>query len=311
MFKKRVILISRKKLSYTGNYNDLVRKWFMRTAVIFDGNTLAKKIKDEAKSKLTHYLSDHQHRPCVAMVQMGENLATKKYLQCQSKNCNEIGIETVECFFAETLSEQEITQGIHQLNQNKDIDAILVGLPLPKHLANTPILDQITPMKDIDCITSFNQGGIIHGTAKFNSSCCLAVLRILDAMKISLQGKNALVIGSSLGKLIGLNLLMKNCTVTICNEFTHNIPYYSKIADIVIAVTGVPHLVKKDWLHERCILIDVGICHLADGRIVGDVDFESAKHHVAQITPVPGGVGPVTSAMLLHNIMAAALYNRS
>lgn len=275
------------------------------TAHILDGKALAANIRQELKAKIAKLPT----LPHLAVIMVGNNPASIIYVRNKLKAAAEIGIQTSLHEFSAEISQQEIIDLIHTLNQDSSINGIMIQLPLPKHLNESEILKTISPQKDVDGFHPYNIGllqsddsqAMIAATPK-------GIMRLLEHTDVELSGKQALVIGRSqiVGKPIALLLLNKDCTVTIAHSKTTNLQALIKNADIVIAACGCPEFIKGSWLKENSTIIDVGINHL-DGRLCGDVEFSTAVEKAAIITPVPKGVGPMTIAMLLENTFEAYL----
>lgn len=275
------------------------------TAQILNGKDIAQQIRTQLKQKISALPS----APKLAIIQAGNNPASSLYVRNKLKAAAETGIETEFYHLAETVSEHEITALIRELNNNDAVHCIMVQLPLPGHLPEASLLEMVKPEKDVDgfhpcnigLLQNENSKGVIAATPK-------GIMRLLEHTGIDLAGKNAIVIGRSkiVGRPAAMLLLQKDCTVTIAHSKTTNLPELVKNADIVVAACGCAELVKSSWIKENAILIDVGINH-KDGRLCGDIDFASALEKAAFITPVPGGVGPMTIAMLLENAYLAYL----
>ena len=277
------------------------------TAQILDGKTLAAKIRQDLADKIAKTTSEDL--PVLAVIRVGDNEASKIYVRNKQKAATEIGMGCEVIELSDSIGENALIEIIHELNDNPHTNGIIVQLPLPKHLNELTILSEIRPEKDVDGFTPYNTGllsynhpeGIISATPK-------GVLRLLNETGIDLSGKQALVIGRSniVGKPLAMLLMHNNCTVTIAHSKTTDLPSLVKQADIVVAACGRAKMIKGEWLKKGAVVIDVGINRI-EGKLCGDVDFESAKEVASFITPVPGGVGPMTIAMLLENTFEAFL----
>ena len=270
--------------------------------MIIDG----KKIAQEILSDLKKEVEKLDVKPTIAVVIVGENPSSKIYVNLKNKKATEIGMNSLVVEMPENTTQKELEIKIDELNNNPDINAILVQLPLPLHINTYEILKKISPIKDVDGFHPENIGKLAIGLKPYAQSCTpKGVIRLLGAYGVSLEGKNVVVIGRSniVGKPLSLMLLALNATVTMAHSKTKNLPEITKRADIVISAVGSPKLVKKDWIKDKAVVIDVGISKNSEGKIEGDVDFEDMKDKASFITPVPGGVGPMTIAMLLENTL--------
>ncbi len=269
------------------------------TAEIIDG----KKIAEEVLSDIDDKVKLMKDKPGLALVLVGNNPASEIYVNSKEKKCKEIGIYCEKYNLEENTSEQELAELIIKLNNDKKIDGILVQLPLPKQI-NESVIEKIIAEKDVDGFTETSLGKLISGESNIYPATPKAIMKLIESTKINLEGKNAVVVGRSkiVGKPVALMLLEKNTTVTICHSKTKNLENYTKQADILVVAIGKPKLITKNMVKQGAVVIDVGI-NRVDGKIVGDVDFESVKEVASYITPVPGGVGPMTIAMLLDNLV--------
>lgn len=281
--------------------------------MLLSGRKLAKTICNSIKNGV----SKQSTTPGLGIILVGDDPASKIYVDMKSKACKQVGFQYSQFNLPKNSTEREVIQHINYLNYSSDIHGILVQLPLPPHLNERTILDKILVEKDVDCFHTENFGKLAlsvntHNAGKFISSYnppitlpCTprGILTILDAHKIDVKGKKVTIIGSSniVGLPMSLILLNRGATLSICNKNTQNVSEFTKKADIIIVATGNPNLIKKKDIRKNSIIIDVGINRLESGEIVGDVDFEDVKYTVSAITPVPGGVGPMTIAMVLQN----------
>lgn len=270
--------------------------------MIIDGKKVAQGILEDIKKQVAKL----EIKPTIAVVIVGENPSSKIYVNIKNKKATEIGMNSIVVEMSEDITQQELETKIDELNQDSDINAILVQMPLPEHLDAYKIIEKILPKKDVDGFHPQNVGKLSIGLTPFAYSCTpKGVIRLLDEYDIDLEGKHAVVIGRSniVGKPLSAMLLARNATVTMAHSKTKNLSLLAKSADILISAVGSPKLVKSDWIKDNAVVVDVGISRTSEGAIVGDVDFENVKDKASFITPVPGGVGPMTIAMLLENTL--------
>lgn len=280
---------------------------------ILDG----KKISNEKKQKLTNEIiarnKDGIPPPCLAVILIGDNPASKVYVKNKKESCTEVGIKSLSYDLNKDTSTKELIKLINELNNNKKVNGILVQLPLPKHIDANLILETISPKKDVDGFHPFNIGRLAQNNPLIRPCTPYGIVQLLEINNINFKGLDAVVIGESniVGRPMALELLKKEATVTICHIHTKNLKKYVSNAELLIVATGNPHLIKGDWIKQNAIVIDVGINRLEDGKIVGDVEFDEAIKKASYITPVPGGVGPMTISMLLHNTLLAQKIQRN
>lgn len=274
---------------------------------IIDGKAISEKVRNEIKEQTQVYINKHGRKPGLAVIIAGDNPASKTYVANKIKVCKEVGFNSYCIEFPKNVSEDTLTKKIIELNNNEDIDGILVQLPLPSHLNEKYILSLIADNKDVDGFSAYNMGLLALGRPKIAACTPLGVIELLKSTGESIEGKHAVIIGRSniVGKPMAMLLLMENATVTICHSKTKNLSEITKTADILIAAIGKPCFVKKDMVKEGAIVIDVGINRTEKG-LQGDVDFNEVSEIASYITPVPGGVGPMTITMLLCNTVIAA-----
>ncbi|WP_046173799.1 bifunctional methylenetetrahydrofolate dehydrogenase/methenyltetrahydrofolate cyclohydrolase FolD [Domibacillus indicus] len=277
------------------------------TAAIIDGKAIAKDIRAELKEEIEE-LKAAGTTPGLAVVIVGEDPASHTYVNSKEKSSKEIGIHSEVYRFPADLTEEALLQKVEELNNDKNIHGILVQLPLPKHISEDKVIDAISPEKDVDGFHPVNVGKLVIGKDTFYSCTPYGIMKMLEKENISLEGRHVVVIGRSniVGKPAALLSLMNNATVTICHSRTKNLKEVTRQADVVIAAVGIPNYVTADHLKPGAIVIDVGINRNEDGKLCGDVDFNSAKETAGAITPVPGGVGPMTITMLLYNTVKSA-----
>ncbi|MBR1654242.1 MAG: bifunctional methylenetetrahydrofolate dehydrogenase/methenyltetrahydrofolate cyclohydrolase FolD [Clostridia bacterium] len=276
-------------------------------AVLIDGKELAKKIRMELKDEVTE-LRAKEINPKLAVIMVGDDKASKVYVKNKSKACEEIGIEYEEFLMDSNTTMQELLDLIENLNNREDIHGILLQSPIPKNLDINQAFNKIDFRKDVDGFHPINVGKLSIGEDCFISCTPFGVTKMLEEYNIDVQGKNVVIIGRSniVGKPLIQCMLKKNGTVTVCHSKTQNIKEITKNADILIAALGKAKFVTADMVKEGAVIIDVGINRNDDGKLVGDVDFENVKEKASYITPVPGGVGPMTIAMLMTNVVKAA-----
>ncbi len=276
-------------------------------AEILDGKQLAKDIRKDLKEQVEN-LKKKGIYPKLSVIMVGDNIASQVYVKNKSKACNETGIDFEEYLFHESTSEEELLKTIQALNENDSIHGILLQSPVPNHININKAFRTIAPEKDVDGFNPVNVGNLTIGEDCFISCTPHGVIKLLEKYHIETEGKEAIVLGRSniVGKPMIQCMLNKNSTVTVCHSKTQNIDDIVKKADIVIAAIGKPNFIKGNMIKEGAVVIDVGVNRLENGKIVGDVDFEDVFPKASYITPVPGGVGPMTVAMLLSNVVKAA-----
>ena len=276
-------------------------------AEILDGKELSKKIRKELKKEV-EVLKQNGIIPKLAVIMVGDNSASQVYVKNKSKACEKTGIEFEEYLFDANITEQELLDVIQKLNKDDSIHGILVQSPVPNHIDANKAFGTISPEKDVDGFHPINVGNLCIGKDCFISCTPYGIVKILEEYQIETEGKETVILGrsNSVGKPMIQCMLNKNATVTVCHSRTKNIEEITKRADILIAAIGKAEFVKKDMVKDGAVIIDVGINRLEDGTIVGDVDYENVSKKASYITPVPGGVGPMTIAMLLNNVVKSA-----
>ena len=270
-----------------------------------DGKALSAKIKEQIKQKVEReYLEKGKKPPCLACVIVGENPASKIYVSSKEKACKAVGFKSIVVEMPENSSEQEVVKTIKRLNEDRGVSAILLQLPLPKGLDERKIINHISPEKDADGLTDVSLGRLFSATHIIAPCTAMGIMEILKEYNIQIEGTSAAVIGRSLlvGKSVANLLEQQNATVTLCHSRTKNLKEITQKADILVVAIGKPNYVTADMVKNGAVVIDVGINRLETG-IVGDVDFEDVSEKCSYITPVPGGVGPMTIAMLLKNTL--------
>lgn len=276
--------------------------------VLLDGKILSAKIKEEVKVEVTQIVKEKNITPGLAVILVGNDAASATYVASKAKACKDAGIYSVVHEMPESITQEELLETINMMNNNPKLDGILVQLPLPKHIDTTTVLEAINPLKDVDGFHPYNVGRMVSNLDSFLPATPFGVMRMLEEHNIELSGKDVVVIGSSdiVGKPMASLLINKKATVTVCNSRTKDLKAHTSKADIVIIAVGVPYLLKEDMVKDGAVVIDVGINRLDTGKLVGDADFEGLKNKCSHLTPVPGGVGPMTIAMLLKNTIKAA-----
>lgn len=276
-------------------------------AIIIDGKKLAKRIREELKVECEE-LKKQGINPKLAVIMVGDNPASKVYVKNKSKACDQIGIAYEEHLLEETITQKDLNELIQQLNNRKEVNGILLQSPLPRHLDINQAFKAISYRKDVDGFTPSSVGKLVMGGDTFISCTPYGVIKMFEEYNIDLTGKNVVILGRSniVGKPLSQCCLAKNATVTICHSRTTDLKEHTKRADILIAAIGKANFVTKDMVKEGAVVIDVGINRNEEGKLVGDVDFENVEKIASYITPVPGGVGPMTIAMLMNNVIKAA-----
>ncbi|MGL4308218.1 MAG: bifunctional methylenetetrahydrofolate dehydrogenase/methenyltetrahydrofolate cyclohydrolase FolD [Cetobacterium sp.] len=280
---------------------------------ILDGKHISQKIKNLIKDEVENIKEKIGKIPGLAVIQVGDNAASKVYVNSKVKQCLEIGIESKKYHLEENITEDILLELIDVLNKDETIDGILVQLPLPKHIDEKKIMEKISINKDVDGFKAENVGKVLLGDKTALVSCTpLGILTLLKEYKIELEGKDVVIIGRSniVGKPMAALLINEGSTVTICHSKTKNLVEKTKMADILIVAVGKENLINKEMIKDGAIIVDVGINRTKEGKLTGDVDFENVKDNVSYITPVPGGVGPMTIATLLNNTLVAFKRNK-
>jgi len=280
----------------------------VKTARIINGKEIAAQVRAELKSEIQALKESSGVTPGLTVVLVGENPASVVYVRNKVKACEEVGIRSTQHKLPGTTTQAELLKLIKELNASKEVHGILVQLPLPKQINEEAILEEISPLKDVDGFHPYNMGRLMIGNPLLQPCTPFGVMRLIESTGIDLAGKEAVVVGRSniVGKPMAMMLLRRNATVTICHSKTKDLADRIAKADVVVAAVGRAEFVKGDWIKQGAVVIDVGINRTPEGKLVGDVDFEGASLRAGFITPVPGGVGPMTIAMLLKNTVEAA-----
>lgn len=277
-------------------------------AKLIDGKKLSLEIRAQLQERVVELQKKTGTVPGLAVVLVGDNEASKIYVRNKGKACESVGIQNFQHTLPEDTPREVLAHLVSQLNLDPNVHGILVQLPLPKSLSDFDPVTAIAPEKDVDGFHPVNVGNLMTGREGFRSCTPFGIMKMLESISYDLQGKDAVIIGRSniVGKPMGMMLLEKNATVTYCHSKTKDLDQKVRGADVVIAAVGVPELVKGDWIKPGAVVIDVGMNRNAEGKLVGDVEFGAASSRAAYITPVPGGVGPMTIAMLLYNTVKSA-----
>ena len=278
------------------------------SANIIDGKTIAAGLLAEIKTRVAQRRAQGGRIPGLAVIMVGDNSASQLYVRNKRKACAEVGIASFSHDLTAATSQSELLALIDRLNNNPEVDGILVQLPLPAAIDTQTVIERIHPDKDVDGFHPYNIGRLVLRIPVLRPCTPRGVMRLLESTGEPIMGQTAVVVGASnnVGRPMSLELLLAGATVTTCHRFTKDVPGHLAQADIVVVAVGKPGVVKGEWIKLGAIVIDVGINREADGTLVGDVDFEAAKQRAAWITPVPGGVGPMTVASLLLNTLEAA-----
>jgi len=273
-----------------------------------DGKKIASELRIAIKKQTDARIEKGLSKPGLAVVLVGENPASEVYVRSKCNACEEVGFYSLSKTFPYGVTEDELLTLIDDLNNNSAINGILVQLPLPDHINEEKIIEAIDPLKDVDGFHPYNIGRLALRMPVLRSCTPKGIMTLLKSTGIALEGKEAVVIGASniVGRPVSLELLMARCTVTTCHSRTVDLEAHVKRADIIIAAVGIPNFVKGEWIKQGAVVIDVGINRLDTGKLCGDVDYEAASKNASWITPVPGGVGPMTIASLLENTLQAA-----
>jgi methylenetetrahydrofolate dehydrogenase (NADP+)/methenyltetrahydrofolate cyclohydrolase len=278
------------------------------SARIIDGRAIAAKIREEQKQRILRLQQQHSVRPGLAVILVGNDPASQIYVRNKVTACKDVGIRSELVEMPATATQDQLLSRIDALNTDPTIHGILVQLPLPPQIDVHSVLERIDFHKDVDGFHLYNVGGLITGNMVFPPCTPYGVQKILEHEKIEVEGRNVVVVGASniVGKPMALMLMQQEATVCICHKKTRDLGMFTMLADILVVAAGVPGLIVPQMVRTGAVVIDVGINRLPDGRIVGDVEFEGVRQKASAITPVPGGVGPMTIAMLLYNTVQSA-----
>jgi methylenetetrahydrofolate dehydrogenase (NADP+)/methenyltetrahydrofolate cyclohydrolase len=278
------------------------------TAQMIDGKAIATELKQSLKLATEARLQQDKRRPGLAVVLIGADPASQVYVGSKRRSCEEIGFISKSYDRPADTSEQALLELIEQLNNDDEIDGILVQLPLPDHINAEKVIETIVPHKDVDGFHPYNIGRLAQRTPQLRPCTPKGIITLLNKTDIDIKGKEAVVVGASniVGRPMALELLLAGCTTTVCHRFTTNLEEQVRRADVLVVAVGKPNFIPGDWVKEGAVVIDVGINRLDDGTLTGDVEFDVAKEKASWITPVPGGVGPMTVATLMENTLWAA-----
>jgi methylenetetrahydrofolate dehydrogenase (NADP+)/methenyltetrahydrofolate cyclohydrolase len=277
------------------------------SAKIIDGKAIAENLLQDLKKEIDVRSKKSIRNPSLAVVLIGSNPASSIYVKNKRLACEKIGVKSIAYDLPNETSEKELLTLIETLNNDTSIDGILVQSPLPSHINNDVIFENISPLKDVDGFHPKNIGLLAIKQPQLRSCTPYGVMKLIKATQLAIQGLDAIVVGSSnhVGRPMALELLLGGCTVTICNRYTQKLQQKIELADIVVAAAGIPDMIKGSWIKPGAIAIDIGINRLESGKIIGDIEFDIAKTRAGFITPVPGGVGPMTVATLMENTLLA------
>jgi len=278
------------------------------SAIVLDGKAIGRKIREVAKARVATLRREAGATPGLAVILVGNNPASRIYVNNKLKACAEVGIRTRLFEYDSGVADTAVIAKIAELNRDPAVHGILVQLPLPPHFDIRAVLRTVAAEKDVDGFHLYNVGGLVLGETVFPPCTPYGVMKILEYAGIEIEGHNATIVGASniVGKPMALMLMRREATVAVCHVKTRDLAQYTILADILIVAAGVPNLILPQMVRTGAVVIDVGINRLADGRLVGDVDFEGVRRKASYITPVPGGVGPMTVTMLLENTISAA-----
>lgn len=285
--------------------------------ILLDGKKTSEAIKQQIASEVAEMVANGLRRPKLVAILVGEDGASKTYVNNKEKACQDVGFDSEVLRYPDTITEGELLAKIREINEDEGVDGLIVQLPLPKHIDEDKVINTISPLKDVDGFHASNVGKMVLGEPSFVSATPYGIMAMLEYYNIDTKGKHCVVLGRSniVGRPIANLLSLKgnpgDCTVTICHSRTKNIEQHTRMADIIIAAIGTPHFLKEDMVKEGAVVVDVGITRVPDAtrpkgyRIVGDVDFEHVAPKCSYITPVPGGVGPMTIVSLMRNTLQA------
>ncbi|MUK29945.1 bifunctional methylenetetrahydrofolate dehydrogenase/methenyltetrahydrofolate cyclohydrolase FolD [Aliivibrio fischeri] len=277
------------------------------TAQIIDGKLISQTVRSEVGARVKARVEAGLRAPGLAVVLVGQDPASQVYVGSKRRACEEVGFVSKSYDLPTTTSESELLNLIDALNQDPEIDGILVQLPLPAGMDSTKILEHIDPEKDVDGFHPYNVGRLSQRIPKLRSCTPKGIITLLDRYNIQVRGMHAVVVGASniVGRPMTLELLLAGCTTTTCHRFTKDLESHIRQADLVVVAVGKPNFIPGEWIKEGAVVVDVGINRLDSGKLIGDVEYDVAKTKASYITPVPGGVGPMTVATLIENTLLA------
>lgn len=275
---------------------------------LIDGKAIAEQIKEELKGEIERWAASSGRRPGLAVILVGEDPASQTYVRGKVRDCEQVGIHSQLIRKPDSTEEEELLSEIRRLNEDPTMDGILVQLPLPRQISATRVISEIHPEKDVDGFHPLNAGGLATGLDSLLPCTPHGILQMLKRTGIPIAGKHAVVVGRSniVGKPVSLLLQKENATVTMCHSRTEGLAHHTRQADILVAAVGRLHMITEEHVKPGAVVIDVGMNRTPEGKLAGDVDFDSVRDLASHITPVPGGVGPMTRAMLLYNTVLAA-----
>lgn len=277
------------------------------TAQNIDGKLISQTVRSEVAARVKARTEAGLRAPGLAVVLVGEDPASQVYVGSKRRACDEVGFVSKSYDLPATATEEELLELVDQLNEDSEVDGILVQLPLPAGIDSTKVLERIHPAKDVDGFHPYNVGRLAQRIPKLRSCTPKGIITLLERYNIELRGKHAVIVGASniVGRPMTLELLLSGCTTTTCHRFTKDLESFVRQADVVVVAVGKPNFIPGNWIKKGAIVVDVGINRMEDGKLVGDVDYQGAKENASFITPVPGGVGPMTVASLIENTMIA------
>lgn len=277
------------------------------TAKIIDGRLIAEKMRNTIRSQILLRSKQRKPKPKLAVILVGDDPASQVYVRNKHLACEEVGIQSIDYSLPATISQRKLVALVQKLNKDKTVNGILIQLPLPKQIQSDFVVEQIHPLKDVDGFHSFNLGRLALDRSQLRPCTPYGVMLLLEAIGQKFKGKHAVIVGTSniVGKPMALELLAAGCTVTLCHRFTKNLSEHIGRADLLVSAVGKPAFIKGKWLKKGVTAIDVGITLLPNGKLTGDLEFNQAKKRAKWLTPVPGGVGPMTVAVLLRNTLFA------
>ncbi len=281
------------------------------TAKIIDGKKIAQETISEIKEAISKTKTEGTNPPGLAVIQIGENPVSKIYVRNKRIACDQVGMQSFNYDLPETTSEKELIELVVLLNKNSEVNGILVQLPLPDHINETKIIETIDPIKDVDGFHPYTIGRLMQRIPILRPCTAIGVITMLDYIGVDAMGKNAVIVGASnlVGRPLALELLLRGATTTVCHRFTNNLENFVSQAEILAVAVGKPNIIPGNWIKKGAVVIDIGISRDTNGKITGDVEFDVARKRASWISPVPGGVGPMTVAMLLKNTLVASTFN--
>jgi len=284
----------------------------MAKARLIDGKAIAAAIQSALAAKIAHRTAEGLRPPCLAVILAGDDPASAIYVQKKYDTCQQVGMTSLKHVLPASITEDKLIELLQALNQDDNVDGILLQLPLPAHIHTPQVLECILPHKDVDGFHPYNMGRLAQRRPALRPCTPYGIMKLLDHTEETYKFRHAVVVGASniVGRPMALELLTAGCTVTVCHRFTRHLSAHVKEADILISAVGKPGIIKGEWIKPDATVIDVGITRLENGTLTGDVEFDKASERAAWITPVPGGVGPMTVAMLLENTLTAASWHR-